>query len=85
MVWVRDEKVRLGVHLSGGRAETHREETKRTSKEALDRWKKQDLEKFGIPNWKEKVLSREEWKVSVAAKTLEELRCQGRRRFYTYN
>jgi len=34
---------------------------------------KQDLEKLGILNLEEKVQNREEWKVLVAAKTLEEL------------
>jgi len=46
---------------------TPREKTKRTSKEATD------LEKLRIPNWEEKVQNREEWKVFMATKTLEEL------------
>jgi len=30
--------------------ETHREKTKRMSKEAMDRWNKAGLRKLGVPN-----------------------------------
>jgi len=36
----RDEEARHGEPKSGSRVKTNREETKRTSKEAMDRWNK---------------------------------------------
>lgn len=41
--WARDEKVQIRVFLSVGWEETHRKETKRMSKEAMNRWNKARL------------------------------------------
>jgi len=43
MVGASDEEVRLREPKSGSRVKTNREETKRTSKEATDRWNKAGL------------------------------------------
>lgn len=63
MVWTRDKQGRLRIPKCGGRVKIHREETERTSKEAMDRKNKAELRKI--------------WDTKLGRKSIKSKRVEG--------
>lgn len=62
MILTCDEKIKLRVPKSGSRMETQREDTKRTSKEAMDGRNKAGLSDIKDTNLGRKVHNEKDWK-----------------------